>query len=298
MSKGRSFERLVEVIERTFANKDFVRIDSPLRLPDRVTGKLREHDVVLTFTQGHHKTLIAIECRDRSRPVGVSQVEAFWKKCQDTVDQGIIVSSKGFYKTAQEKASKLGIRCLDVQQVSSFDWLLAPGFEIIHPKILHTHWTIFPSEDVRNQVSEFELVDEAGNVATTEALNQNVTRFLSKQKERGLPSWPSYIGDHGEIRIDFPGKGLLLKDKATGNQYPLDHLVAQVKYTIERKLYPFRKLKYSEETKDLKIADAAVAEVDILGIKKRVVLAYDYNVGGALWLLPPDNANNNPTSEG
>jgi hypothetical protein len=285
MRKGKSLEKLIEVIERTFANKAFVQIDSPFRLRDRDTGKLLEHDVVLTITQGYHKLLIAIECRDRSRPVGVGQVNAFWKKCQDTgIGQGIIVSSRGFWKTAREKAEKLGIRCLDIEGAKSLNWILAPGLEIIHQNIFHIHWTIFPFENLGDQISEFNIEDEAGNVATTEALKQNVTRFLSKH---ALPSLPSYSGDYGQISIRFPGKGLLLRNKATGKCYPLNYLIAEVKYKIEQKLQPFRKLKYSERFGNLKIAEAAVADIDIGGIKKRAMLVYNYDVGGAVWLLPP-----------
>ena len=73
---GKALERLVAQIEKTLVSND-VLVDSPKRLPDRVTGKLREHDVVLTFKQGNHTAMDAIECRDRSRPIGVPEVEAF-----------------------------------------------------------------------------------------------------------------------------------------------------------------------------------------------------------------------------
>lgn len=71
MKPGRSLEKLVAYLERHLADSGAVFVESPKRLPDKTTGKLREHDVVLTVNSGHHKILVAVECRDRSRPVGV-----------------------------------------------------------------------------------------------------------------------------------------------------------------------------------------------------------------------------------
>ena len=102
--QGRSLECLVASIEQALGGKDGVQVESPKRLPDRTTGELREHDVLLTICRGHHSLRVAIECRDRSRPVGVDQVEQFCAKCQDTgIDKGVIVSPKGFWKTARKK---------------------------------------------------------------------------------------------------------------------------------------------------------------------------------------------------
>jgi hypothetical protein len=45
--------------------------------------------------------------------VTVNEIESFWGKCQDTgIDQGIIVSSKGFTKPALTKSLHRGIRKL------------------------------------------------------------------------------------------------------------------------------------------------------------------------------------------
>lgn len=79
--QGKALEILVASLEKALAENQNVTVHSPVRLPDRTTGKLREHDVVVEFKEGHHSLLVAIECRDRSRPIGVPQVEAFWAKC-------------------------------------------------------------------------------------------------------------------------------------------------------------------------------------------------------------------------
>ena len=144
---GKSLERLIASIEKVLGHEKNVKVESPKRLTDRITGKLREHDVVLTVSQGHHLLIIAIECRDRSRPITVNQVEEFWMKCKDTgVDQGILVSSMGFYNTARKKADHYSIRCLDIEEVESFDWLLAPGIHSITTKLIRHHWIFSPEK--------------------------------------------------------------------------------------------------------------------------------------------------------
>jgi hypothetical protein len=110
---GKDLQRLIRIIESARAAGTNIKIDSPKFFTDKVTGKQREHDVVLTITHDHHELVVALECRDRSRPVGVDAVEAFHTKCNDTgIHSGVIVSSKGFYETARTKAQHYGIRCL------------------------------------------------------------------------------------------------------------------------------------------------------------------------------------------
>jgi hypothetical protein len=78
---GKKLERLVASLERTLASSN-ATIEAPCRrLKDRDTNRRREHDVVITWDFGHHVLITAIECRDRSRPVGVPEVESFAKKC-------------------------------------------------------------------------------------------------------------------------------------------------------------------------------------------------------------------------
>jgi len=77
MRAGRRLEKVVHYIESVVAGSENVTVESPKRLRDKTTGRLREHDVVVTVRQEHHTLIIALECRERSRPVGVPQVEAF-----------------------------------------------------------------------------------------------------------------------------------------------------------------------------------------------------------------------------
>lgn len=120
---GLDLQRLIALIENAAAQAPHTTVKSPQRLVDKDTGKLREHDVVVTYTKDHHVLVTAIECRDRSRKVGVPEVEAFHAKCMKTgVHRGIIVSGKGFCKSAITKANKLAVGCMSISSAQSFNW--------------------------------------------------------------------------------------------------------------------------------------------------------------------------------
>jgi Restriction endonuclease len=144
---GKALQQLVRAIESALAaGNETIKVDMERRFPDKVTGKLREHDVVLIITHQHHETIIALECRDRSRPVGVDAVEAFHTKCEDTgIHSGIMVSAKGFYGTAIEKAVHHNIRCLTLDEAERFDWCAAAGLKVARRHIQHVSlYVIFP----------------------------------------------------------------------------------------------------------------------------------------------------------
>ena len=162
---GKSLETLVSSIERVLAGNDNVSVESPKFLSDRITGESREHDVVITLTGSHHKSTIAIECRDRSRKVTVNEIESFWSKCQDTgIDRGIIVSSKGFTKAALTKSLHRGIRCLRLSEASSFNWLLTTGIRIRHRKMdsrkLELFYEFRSLSNSLNDVRDFDKRDD------------------------------------------------------------------------------------------------------------------------------------------
>ncbi len=121
---GQRFQNFVAMLERMFAHHDGVGISSPLRLRDKDTGQLREHDVVITRATHHGPNLTAIECRDHSRKVGVPEIEAFAKKCEKTgIHRGIVVAANGFTNTARIKAKALNLTCMELAEAEAFEWI-------------------------------------------------------------------------------------------------------------------------------------------------------------------------------
>ena len=143
MKKGKTFEKLVAQLEKSLSENKAINFKVHEKLRDKVTGQLREHDIVLYIEHEHHNCRIAIECRDRSRPIGVNQIESFYNKCIDTqIDQGIMVSAKGFYNTAIKKAKNYGIRCFSLEQVSSLDWIKINKMKVYTRNIIHSEWIL------------------------------------------------------------------------------------------------------------------------------------------------------------
>lgn len=121
---GHQFQNFVAMLERMFAHRDGVKVDSPLRLRDKDTGRLREHDVVITRITHHGPSLTALECKDHGRKIGVTEVEAFSKKCEKTgIHRGIIVSASGFADTARTKAKALNITLMSLTDAETFEWI-------------------------------------------------------------------------------------------------------------------------------------------------------------------------------
>jgi hypothetical protein len=229
MSKaGKSLEELVSSLENVLGDSGNVVVESPKRLRDKITGKLREHDVVLTINQAHHQVIVAIECRDRSRPITVNQVEGFCKKCQDTgVDHGVIVSSIGFYNTARQKSDFLGIRCLDIEEVESFNWMLAQGMHSLKKRLLHHDWVFYPEKEGIADKTNMEVMDLEGNSLTQEALTSNALSQLTKL----LPD-PLVPVEKDAVTVKFPGEKLVIKNTETGETTPVKYVMATLHYSI------------------------------------------------------------------
>lgn len=254
VNKGKLLEQLVCSLEKALAQNKNVLVESPKRVPDKITGKKREHDVVLTIKQGHHQMMVAIECRDRSRPITVNQVEGFSKKCEHTgVNQGVIVSSSGFYNTAKEKADFLGIRCLDIEEVESFDWMLASGFHKLTKKLLHSEWMFYPEKDNVASTTNMEIIDAKGNLLTQE----HMTSIALTQLNTFLPDIPEPV-EKDVITVKFQGGNLIIRNTETKETTPVKFAIAKLHYTITEEIIPFKLVQYKEG--DENITNAAIAE--------------------------------------
>lgn len=280
--RGRSLEKLVARIETILAGSKNVSVESPKRLEDRITGRSREHDVVLSIQQGHHNLTISIECRDRKTKVGTPQVEGFWKKCQDTgIDQGIIVSSNGFSGPALKKAAMLGIRCISLEQALSFQWLLASGLHSEQQEIIHTSWTVVPVDQaLQDRISDFQLVDEQGQQVSNATLNANISKTISMQpRPEGAPT--EYLVD-----LEFSGEGILIREMATGEIHATDKLLARSRIRITRDHSPFKLFRYEDIDSDTHLGEVATARIEAGEMTGNLVLVRGPDGGTSISFVP------------
>ena len=212
------------------------------------------------MTRGHHECVTAIECRDRSRPVGAPQVEAFHQKCNDTgIHRSVIVSTKGFYKPAKIKASHYGIVCLRLDEVDSYDWILPGSIPFRQRRIVGANCTVMvqrrPAEVLP---SNLEIQTDNGEVYSKEMLLADVSRGVDQQFGEDFVPVGSYSL---HFTIGVP-EGWVAVDSATGTQYKCGGIKTQTTVVVEEIQIPLVKLEYSDCDGDTPIGQAAVANID------------------------------------
>lgn len=285
MRKGRSLEKLVAYLERHLAANEIVKVESPKRLRDKSTNRLREHDVILTITSGHHKVIVAIECRDRSRPVGVPQIEGFAKKCQETgIDQGVIVSPCGFTKTAHSKARALGTHCLSLDQVSSLPWLRFEHMHFYRTSYPHIHFTIIPENAFDKKPESFKLETDEGEEITFDLLRKKLISALN-QKEEKPPD--IHVGNYVQ-HIKFIPNNLMIVDSSTGRRERVRHINTVAQRKIEKTNIPFVLQEYRGIDDPECIAQLATADLDLGFASGKLVINYKRETGGAVVFIPND----------
>lgn len=277
----------MHTLERSLSTHPGALIESPKRLVDSRTGRLREHDVVVTLSEGLHSVVIAIECRDRSRPFGVPHLEAFRQKCLDTgVSRGVVVSPRGFRASARTKALAYGIQCLDLTEVEGFDWLALAVLPIYAQRLDHIQLTLLldaPGYDsVRDPNVLFRVED---NDMTVDALREHLRRYL-------VAHAPA-ISQAGRFRMPFDlgSHGLFVVIPSTQEAHPVKRLQGLAFFEVERHEAPFRLVRYGEAEDPQGPVEAAVAPVAIGSLRGNFVVVMRRD-GGQVLFVPdrPDGA--------
>jgi len=229
----------------------------------------------------HHKSLIAIECRDRSRKVTVNDVESFGSKCQDTgIDQGIIVSRKGFSKTALAKSQNRGIKCLRLSEANSFNWLLGSGIRVQQKKMIHTNLTFLLDKDLVPKPVVFTILSQDGVQIPSENLTAAAYQEFKKVPET------EFVMGRGTKKFVFSSPGLFLRDDTTGNTHTVVRVLAVVTYEVTEEIIPFNLVTYENSLASDVITDAAVAQIDLGALKGKLMIVYKESEGGQVVFAP------------
>jgi Restriction endonuclease len=261
------------LIEQATHHDGNVLVESPKRLRDKDTGRLREHDVVLTFTLHHHKILVALECRDRSRKVGVPDVEAFSKKCQRTgIDHGIMVSSIGFTQTALEKAASENIGCLSLDQATSLNWCQAPGIVVSHRRVIRIHLHALPERQVG---ASAKLYTNNGTLIGEEEVRQIGFQCLG--------DFPPPTD--GPVTKRFVDRAPAVVDE-NGDRVGVRRLEVTMTYEIASRLSPFEFREYVDRADGKQICTVAVAGVDCGRVRGDIVMLHEEERGGQVMFVP------------
>lgn len=118
-----AFQELTAIIH-TKLTKGWAVTESML-LQDKITGGLREVDVVAKATVANYDLYISVECRDHTRPADVTWIECMSKKHESLPTSKLILWSKsGFTKQAITKAAALKIDTVSQASICNIDWAL------------------------------------------------------------------------------------------------------------------------------------------------------------------------------
>jgi hypothetical protein len=263
MKRGENLQRLVYTVERAIHNNPNVQMASPQRFRDKVTRKKREHDVGITFNNQHYKFVLALECRDRNRPVGVPDVEAFKKKCDRTgIDKGIIVSSIGFADTALSVAEAEGIGCMSLSDAERFNWCQAPAIEQMTRRFVEGPFFHLECQSIDGDIGELQVYDGENQLMTP--------RMFLNIADHGLASRPpEEVFEQDCKALEQPVRYTIENDGASafyiidkgGKRVPLTRMVIRFAYRTERTWIPLSFHQYFDVAKGARVTSAAIAEI-------------------------------------
>lgn len=175
----KEFEKLVSRIEK-FMSPQGAIVTSPDKIPDLVSGTLREVDASIKFTVGSSPILIVIECRNRSTKQDVMWVEQLISK-KTSVGASVLVgvSSKGFSLEAKKKAKSHGIQLRKLDKLIVED--LGLGSLLKTEKI---GWKSYDAniqyyETVTNPMSL--VLEEFNNFSSTDLMNDKIVFSSSNE---------------------------------------------------------------------------------------------------------------------
>lgn len=258
MKTGKELERLVAMLERLLAGTS-ASVEAPSRrLVDRDTGRSREHDVLITWDHGHHQIQTAIECRDRTRPVGVPDVEAFADKCDATgVHSRVIVSASGFRTTARSKAMARSITCMDLAEAEQFDWLGMEYIEGYRRHFGHADVTVMFAKHGPEQMTAF--FDAKGNKLTEENLLQMLPSLVPAAEDPELE-----VDRDIPVSMKVTTPGWTATD-AKGRAWEIDHLHVRTTFRTKKTISPLSRHRYTGGGRQYSFATAKAPIGDIAG---------------------------------
>ena len=184
----KEFEKLVARIERTLAPHGAV-VKSPDRVPDRITGHLREVDASIRVPDGDSMRLIAVECRDHRRGCQDDRwiEQLVTKRDKIGASKIIAVSSSGFSDSAIATAEHFGIELRQMSQIT--DREIAEQWVSVKVSILFLQFVI----------DEILLLDKEGAPIPASELGSELEKALQSN-----PTATRFLGTKRIARLISP----------------------------------------------------------------------------------------------
>lgn len=121
-ARSNEYQKLVMLINKSLAAAG-ARVTESAMLHDPEAGCDREIDILVRSTVLGHEILIGIECTTVAKPVEVRILESFREKHRKVgINKTVVVSKKGFTKSAKEYARKNHIKLLTFEAAGREKW--------------------------------------------------------------------------------------------------------------------------------------------------------------------------------
>jgi hypothetical protein len=162
---------------------------------------LREIDITIRETVGIQELLIVVDCKKRSRKVDVTGMDAFVGLKEDVgAHAGIIISEKGFSKSALRVAKRNGIQALTFRDTKRHAWakdLLIP-MELDLRVMMPIRVTFEPLGGLETDVapSDIHITDKATGKPVT--LKQLLETQWYEEAEPSPGSWTTVFDAYEE----------------------------------------------------------------------------------------------------
>jgi hypothetical protein len=173
-----------------------------------------------------------------------------------------------------------GVRCLQLNKVSSFSWLSTGSVATTERRVRHVGIEVIPREPISPQPSSFSVLLASGEPVELARLSAAAfSEFERVPPEQTRPG-------SGEIRIHFQDSGLMLRDDTNGALHPLDGFMALVQYEVTETIVPFDLITYRDAGSASEIANAAVAQMNLVGLSGKLMIVYNEAEGGQVVFVP------------
>lgn len=261
---GQAFQNLVAMIERAIAGKDGVKMETNVFVKD-ADGDAREHDILLTHTEGLRVTRTAVECKDHGRKIGKPEMEAFRSKCQDTgIHKGVLVSSSGFAKSALRASKRTNIQCLELAKVESFPWVGVSAFYVSQRDYSNINVQVFAKTPI---AEPFRLFGVNGEL-TMETFKNVCQQAIAESAEL------SALGRDEPVTVTIhwtPSDEAYVID-ANDERHEIDYLVLIPTFTVTDTAQDFELHSYSGDTGTLEVA---MTDISAGGLNGKLMMVRD-----------------------
>ncbi len=104
VKEWKKYEWLVAKIYHDNLHSININVNYDVRVPGRISGQLRQVDILVTETDEQNTKVTVIDCKNYKTKVDIKKVEEFIGMCEDIqANQGIIISALGFTTGAKKR---------------------------------------------------------------------------------------------------------------------------------------------------------------------------------------------------